>query len=162
MLLLSYLFYIFAKFFVKNIDIHKISLLDIVPNFYWILSSFWIIIFNTETTIGGKSLHHDSLDKRINASGNLLKIGLIDLIEYLKQLSKELQAIKGQPTKPTKLVAHSMLEYISWEDKKLLKTVTTLGGSELYQYFKWIDEYCAMKKCSQKEALKRIIDEIPQ
>jgi hypothetical protein len=107
-------------------------------------------------------LRPQTLDERINASGNLLKMGMIDLIEYMRQISRELQIIKGQPTKPAKQVARAMLEYISWEDKHLLKTVTLLGGGELYRYFRWLDEYCATNKCSQEEALKQIIKEVPQ
>jgi hypothetical protein len=103
-------------------------------------------------------LNHRSLDERINESGNLLKVGMIDLIEYMRQLSREIQAIKGEPVKPNQHIAYAMLEYMSWEDKKLVKTVNILAGSQLNKYFKWLDTYCASHKCSQEQALRLIIE----
>ncbi len=103
-------------------------------------------------------MNQSSLDERINESGNLLKVGVIDLIENIRQLNREIQSIKCEPVKPGQDMAYAMLEYISWEDKKLVKTVNILAGRELYKYFSWVDDYCKKHKCSYEAALKQIID----
>jgi len=95
---------------------------------------------------------------KIDSSGNLLKIAVNDFVEMFHTFHDEMQIIKGEPLKPDRKTALALLEYISYEDSRIKKTVETLSGQQLEKYFEWIDDYCKEYNCTQEQALKRVIE----
>lgn len=95
---------------------------------------------------------------KLSSSGNLLKIAVNDFVQYMEQFHDELQAIKGEAVKPNRRIALALLEYISWENHKYRATVDALCGIQLEKHMDWVNAYCSEYKCTQEQALKRIIE----
>ncbi len=101
--------------------------------------------------------HMDFKDK-LHSSGNLLKIAVNDFVGFMEYFHDEMQVLKGNPLKPNRKIALALLEYISYEDSRIKTTVETLSGQQLEKHLEWLKEYCDEYKCTQEQALKRIIE----
>jgi len=93
----------------------------------------------------------------INGVGNDLKIAIDDVIGTISNIQEDVENLKLKISKPDKLTAQALLEYIAMEESKAKTNMEILCGKEIQQYMKWLDEYCKENACSQEQALEDII-----
>ncbi len=93
----------------------------------------------------------------INGVGNDLKIAIDDVIGVISSIQEDVENLKLKTSKPDKLTAQALLEYIAMEESKAKINMEILCGKEIQQYMKWLDEYCKENACSQEQALEDII-----
>jgi transcription elongation factor Elf1 len=110
------------------------------------------------TNTGDKTLQNVDLAAVLNDAENDLRNGIEQIVFAIKSLSLNVDKLKVQTTKPDKLTAEALLEYIAMEDGKIKTNMEILYSKEIEQYFKWIDKYCSENTCTQEEALNQIIN----
>ena len=108
--------------------------------------------------LSGKKIQGQNFIDFLESNSNLIKIALIGFEEIIKSMYEDVEQLKGVPLKPDRKTALALLEYISWENSGTKKTVETLCGQEFEKYFEWLNAYCAKYKCTQEQALTRIIE----
>ena len=139
----------FVKKFVQNESFgHK-------ANYFCDLELTSILLGNT----GDKTLQETSFKTFINGVGNDLKMATDDLIDIIITIKEDVEKIKVKTSKPDKLTALVLLEYIGMEEGKAKKNMEILCSKEINQYLKWIDNYCEENDCTQEDVLNKIIRE---
>ena len=93
----------------------------------------------------------------INGVGNDLKIAIDDVIGAVITIQEDVEKLKIKTSKPDKLVAKGLLEYIAMEDGKIKENIDALCGKEIQQYLKWLDEYCKEYLTTPEQVLNEII-----
>lgn len=88
---------------------------------------------------------------------NDFKHGIEQLIYTIKSIHGDVESLKVKTSKPDKLVAQALLEYLRMEKSKTKKNIEILCGKEIERYFKWIDNYSKENACSQEQALNTIM-----
>lgn len=94
----------------------------------------------------------------LDGVGNDLKILIDDVIGAIIDLQEDVNKLKFKASKPSKVKAMALLEYISMEDCNAKKNMEILCGDEIKHCMEWIDKYCEDNACTQEEALNEIID----
>ena len=94
----------------------------------------------------------------INGAGNDLKIAIDDVVGAICTIYQDVEKLKVKTSKPDKLVAKGLLEYIAMEDGNAKRNIDALCGKEIQLYLKWLDEYCKNNLCTQEKALNDIIN----
>ena len=102
----------------------------------------------------------EKLDSKtmLDGVGNDLKILIDDVIGAIIDLQEDVSKLKFKASKPSKVKAMAILEYLSMEECKVKQNIEALCGDEIKQSLKWIDKYCEDNDCTQEEALNEIID----
>lgn len=94
----------------------------------------------------------------LHGVGNDLKILIDDVIGAIIDLQEDVSKLKFKASKPSKVKAVAILEYLAMEEGKVKQNIESLCGDEIKLCLKWIDKYCEDNACSQEEALNEIID----
>ena len=94
----------------------------------------------------------------INGVGNDLKTSIDDVIGVISSLHQDVEKLKAKTSKPDKDIAEALLEYIGMDEGKSKQNLEVLCGSEIQQYFKWLEDYCSEHNCTQEEILNAIIE----
>jgi hypothetical protein len=95
----------------------------------------------------------------LNGIGNDLKISIDDVIAVINGLNEDVEKLKTKTSKPDKDTAQALLEYLAMDEGKSKQNIEVLCGSEIQQYFKWIEDYCSEHNCTQEEILNAIIED---
>ena len=94
----------------------------------------------------------------MNGAGSDLKVAIDDVISAISSIYQDIEKLKVKTSKPDKLVAKGLLEYIAMEDGNAKRNIDALCGKEIQLYLKWLDEYCNDNLCTQEKALNDIIN----
>jgi len=93
----------------------------------------------------------------IQGIGNDFKILIDDVIGVILTLHEDMELLKVKTSKPDKLVAALLLDYLSWEDGKSKQNLEKLCGEEIKQCMKWLDNYCEENGTTKEQTLQEII-----
>lgn len=107
---------------------------------------------------GGKTLQDVDFKAFINGVGNDLKIAIDDVIGSIINIQEDVEKLKVKISKPDKMIAKGLLEYIAMEPGKIKENIDALCGKEIQQYLKWLDDYCVEAICNREKTLNDIID----
>ena len=107
---------------------------------------------------GGKTLQDVDFKAFINDVGNDLKIAIDDVIGSIINIQEDVEKLKIKTSKPDKITAKGLLEYIAMEDGNAKRNIDLLCGKEIQQYLKWLDEFCTGALCDREKALNDIIE----
>jgi len=94
----------------------------------------------------------------INGASNDLKMAINDVISVISIIHEDVDKLKIKISKPDKVTAQALLEYLSWEDCNAKSTMETLFNKELEQYMRWLDDYCNEFACTREQILNEIIN----
>ena len=71
----------------------------------------------------------------INGVGNDLKIAIDDITHAIALIHEDVEKLKVKVSKPDKLVAKGLLEYIAMEDGKAKENLEALCGKEIQRIY---------------------------
>ncbi len=94
----------------------------------------------------------------LNGIGNDLKTSIDDVIGVISNLHEEVAKLKTKTSKPDKNTAQALLDYLGMDEGKSKQNLEVLCGTEIKQYFKWLEDYCSEHNCTQEEILNVIIE----
>ena len=94
----------------------------------------------------------------IKGISNDLKIAIDDLTGIIVTLNSDVEHLKLKTSKPDKLAASLLLDYLGWEEGKSKQNLEKLCGEEIKEYMKWLDYYCNKEGTTKEQALREIIN----
>lgn len=94
----------------------------------------------------------------IKGIANDLKIAIDDLTGVIVILNSDVEHLKVKTSKPDKLAASVLLDYLSWEEGQSKQNLEKLCGDEIKEYMSWLDYHCKKEGISREQALKEIIE----
>ena len=106
---------------------------------------------------GGKTLQEIDFKTFIHGVGTDLKIAIDDVIGTIINIQEDVDKLKIKTSKPDKMTAKGLLEYIAMEDGKAKENIEALCGKEIQQYLKWLDAFCNEYPATPEQVLNEII-----
>jgi hypothetical protein len=94
----------------------------------------------------------------IKGIANDLKIAIDDLTVVIVTLNSDVETLKLKASKPDKLAASLLLDYLSWEEGQSKQNLEKLCGEEIKEYMSWLNYHCKKEGITKEQALKEIID----
>ncbi|OGI04547.1 MAG: hypothetical protein A2Y25_10090 [Candidatus Melainabacteria bacterium GWF2_37_15] len=73
---------------------------------------------------------------------NDLKIAVDDLFNAIEIVYEDVEHLKVKMSKPDKLAASLLLDYLGWEEGQSKQNLEKICGEEIRQYMKWLEYYC--------------------
>jgi len=93
----------------------------------------------------------------IKGIANDLKISIDDLTDIIVTLNSDVEILKLKASKPDKLAASMLLDYLGWKEGQSKQNLEKLCGKEIEQYMKWLEYYCKENGTTQEQTLKEVI-----
>ncbi len=102
----------------------------------------------------------NKLDYRTCIRGikNDFKIAVDDAFCVLENIVDDIEHLKIKSSKPDKLAASLLLDYLGWEEGQSKQNLEKLCGKEISEYMSWLDYHCKKEGISKEQALKEIIE----
>ena len=94
----------------------------------------------------------------LNGARNDFKIAIDDLFNAIEIVYEDVEHLKLKTSRPDKMAASLLLDYLNWEEGKSKQNLEELCGKEIKQYMKWLEYYCKENGTTQEQALKEIIN----
>lgn len=94
----------------------------------------------------------------IKGIANDMKIAIDDLTGIIITLNNDVEHLKVKTSKPDKMAASLLLDYLSWEDGEPAQNLERICGREIKEYMKWLEYYCNKEGMTKEQVLKEIID----
>ncbi len=89
---------------------------------------------------------------------NDVKIAVDDVFAVLEKIGTDVESIKVKTSKPDKLAASLLLDYLGWDKGKSRQNLEKLCGKEIEQYLKWLEYHCKKEGLTHEQALREIIE----